>query len=122
MFSLVTLRFLTVIWFITELWLSHTPGNRNSRESRFLSSILHIDESLLRKMAHVFCFAVLSLLSVLSFGSTGLILMIVWCVVDELTKKKVPGRHCSIEDILLNILGTLIGVDLWSLFGLQIIK
>ena len=109
MFSLKSIRILTVIWFVVELWLSHSPGDRSSKESRFLSNLLHIDEELLRNLAHVFCFSILSALAILSFGYIGLKMTVVWCTIDELTKKMVPGRHCSVRDIFLNLCGTLLG-------------
>ena len=99
----------SVLWFIVECWLSHQPGEQSGANSRWLAVQSKTDEKIIRKAAHVLCFAVLSVLSCLGFGPLALIFCAAWSVLDELTKRKIRGRHCSGKDMALNLLGTAVG-------------
>ena len=104
------MKIIAILWFILEAWLSHTPGERSGKESRSLSAVLHVDERLLRKTAHVVMFTVLAILVSLSFPKWCLWLVVGWALVDEATKPLVPGRHFSWPDVGLNLLGTAVGI------------
>ena len=103
------LRILSITWFILEAWLSHTPGERSGKESKSLSAVLHVNESFLRKAAHVVMFMILAALVAVSFPPWCLWLVAGWALVDEVTKPLVPGRHFSWPDVGLNLLGTAVG-------------
>lgn len=99
----------SALWYLFECWLSHQPGKRSGAQSRWLAARSGTDERLLRRAAHVACFAVLSLLAGLGFGLWGLGFSAAWSALDELTKKRIAGRHCSTRDIRLNLRGTALG-------------
>ena len=107
------MRLAAVVVFIVEFVLSHTPGDRSGAESKTLSRLTGIKEGLLRRAAHVFLFAVLGLLAGLGFGWYGIGFAALWSVVDEATKPLVPGRHCSAIDMLLNLVGVVLGMLVW---------
>lgn len=102
---------------IIEIFLSHQPGEESGAESRALAKTLHVSERVLRTSAHIVLFAALSFLMISSFPELPLWLRIgavaVWCVLDEVTKMPVPGRHFSWIDCGWNALGWLIGIGLW---------
>lgn len=100
-------------WLIIEAVLSHTPGPTSSVESKTLSRWTGINEGWLRRAAHVFLFLVLGLLSALGFGVYGIVGAGVWSFADEATKPFIPGRHCSVLDIFLNLGGCVAGMALW---------
>ena len=104
-----------VLWYLLECWLSHVPGHRSGAQSRWLAEHSGTDERLLRRAAHVLCFAGLSLLSGLGFGWWGAAFSTAWSALDELTKRGIRGRHCSRRDIRLNLIGTVIGTAVWLL-------
>jgi VanZ family protein len=78
-----------------------------------LASRTGIKEGLLRRATHFTLFAVLGLLTGFGFGWYGIVAVIVWSIVDEVTKPLIPGRHCSAVDILLNLAGVVLGILVW---------
>jgi len=108
-----SMRFAAVLVFIVECVLSHTPGDRSGRQSETLAKLSGVDEGLLRRLAHVFLFLVLGVLTGAGFGWIGIGAAAVWAVVDEATKPLVPGRHFSWIDVGLNLVGVAVGVGLW---------
>ena len=107
------MRLAAVAVFIVECVLSHTPGDRSGRQSETLAKLSGVDEGLLRRLAHVFQFLVLGVLTGAGFGWIGIGTAAVWAVVDEATKPLVPGRHFSWIDVGLNLVGVAVGVGLW---------
>ena len=89
------------------------PGAASSKQSEALSRWSGVDEGLLRRLAHVSLFLVLSVFAGLGFGWQGIVGVCVWSVLDEVTKITIPGRHCSAVDVGLNLLGTGIGILLY---------
>ncbi len=95
--------------------LSHIPGGPSSEESKWLSKITGVNEGVLRKAAHVVCFAVLAGLVVVGFTIIPLWLRIaavsVWSFLDEWSKALpcFQGRHYCFNEFLLNLLGVGIG-------------
>ena len=71
----------------------------------------------LRRIAHVVVYTVFAVLMLLTFGEiwsghtviAGIVLVVI-AVVDEVTKIPIEGRHCSVTDIGLNLIGVAIGV------------
>ncbi|MBR2259037.1 MAG: VanZ family protein [Blautia sp.] len=99
--------------FILEVVLSHTPGNTSINQSAWLSSVTRVNEGLLRKVTHVVLFAILSFTVHLSWPETSLWarvgVVVAWSILDEVTKIPIPGRHCNLVDVVLNLVGTGIG-------------
>lgn len=103
--------FLDIIWLCIMLYLSHASGEHTSRQSRELHRITRINEHSLRVMAHLFCYAILGLLWSLTVGrSWWIAALIPVAVLDEWTKKFVPGRHSNVAEMGINIMGAAIGV------------
>lgn len=107
------MRFAAVVVFIVECVLSHTPGDRSGEESAWLARTTGIKEGLLRGGAHVFLFSILSVFAALGFGWIGIGVATVWTVIDEATKPLIPGRHFSVLDVGLNLIGVVVGIGLW---------
>lgn len=101
-----------ILFYIFEVILSHMPGERSGKESRWLAEWMRINEKVLRRGAHIILFFILSLLAGRGFGWYGIAGAVVWSIVDEITKKIVPGRHCSVGDIGLNLVGVAMGIVL----------
>ena len=101
------------VWLGIEVWLSHENGEKSGEESAWLARRTGIKEGLLRQSAHFTLFAVLGLLTGFGFGWYGVVAVIVWSIVDEVTKPLIPGRHCSAVDILLNLAGVVLGILVW---------
>ena len=104
------MRLAAVAVFIIEIVLSHTPGVASGAQSQSLSRLTHLPEGLLRSFAHVALFLVLVLFAALGFGPWSFVFCAVWAVLDEVTKRWIPGRHCSVLDMLLNLAGVVIGM------------
>lgn len=109
-------RVAAVVWLLIECWLSHTPGPTSGAESRWLAKYSGIEESWLRRAAHVFLFFLLSMFAGLGFGWIEIVGVAMWSFVDELTKVWIPGRHFSWFDVGLNLIGTVAGSMLWLVF------
>ena len=104
-------------------FLSHQNGpdtfNTSHGFTVWLAQLLGTDVELthgvVRKIAHVGLYFVLVLLLCGWQALSGrklwiaLALAVVFSVIDEGTKPLVAGRHCDIEDILLNDVGALLG-------------
>ena len=104
-------------------FLSHQNGpdtfNTSHGFTVWLAQLLGTDVELthgvVRKIAHVGLSFVLVLLLCGWQALSGrklwiaLVLAVVFSVIDEGTKPLVVGRHCDIEDILLNDVGTVLG-------------
>ena len=102
---------LDIIWLCIMLYLSHASGEHTSRQSRELHRITRINEHSLRVMAHLLCYAVLGLLWSLTVGkSWWIMILILVSVIDEWTKKYVPGRHSNVVEMGINIIGAVAGV------------
>jgi len=113
----LVLKILFFLVVIGEGFLSHQNGKDSGKESRALSKTFHVNEKALRIAAHIFLFACMMFLSLTAFPGTiwPAIGVGVWTVIDEATKPLSPGRHCSVVDILWNMLGGGIGWLIWFL-------
>ena len=107
------MKFFAIVVFIIELWLSHKDGKKSGQDSQTLANWTGINESFLRKFAHVFLFFLLTLLSVYGFGPLAFVFCMAWAIADEITKKWMPGRHCSGFDMVLNLIGVGVGCLVW---------
>ena len=104
-------------------FLSHQngPDTFNTRHgftvwlAQVLGTDVELTHGVVRKIAHVGLYFVLVLLLCGWQALSGrkmwiaLVLAVVFSVIDEGTKPLVVGRHCDIEDILLNDVGAVSG-------------
>ena len=107
------MKLVSLTWLILITILSHTPGDKSSEESRWLSKLILVDEGLLRKSAHVVCFTVLMAFSLCGWGKWAGICVLAWSVIDEYSKPLVTGRHADVRDWLLNVAGCILGYGVW---------
>ena len=83
--------------------------------AQVLGTDVELTHGVVRKIAHVGLYFVLVLLLCGWQALSGrkmwiaLVLAVVFSVIDEGTKPLVVGRHCDIEDILLNDVGAVSG-------------
>ena len=103
--------------FVVEVCLSHATGTVSGNQSKWLSSMTGVKEGLLRRLAHVILFALLSFTAGAGFSWHGIVGAAVWAILDEVTKPIIPGRHFSWFDCSLNFVGCLIGLGIWLLTG-----
>lgn len=72
----------------------------------------------LRKYAHIAVFGLFGFFTIGYFRRFVTVTMICtgYAVFDEIHQLLVPGRGASIKDILLDVVGILIGIAIWSVF------
>lgn len=108
------LRLTTLIWLLFILYLSHCTGSTTARQSRELSRLTCINEQMLRGSAHVVVYVVLGALVRLAWLSAPTVIIILAVVaigiLDEWSKQYVSGRHCSLKEMGLNVVGAVLGV------------
>ncbi len=128
-------RFRICIFFVlTALWIafivdrSLQPNHASSEESGFVMDLLHIKPSriadyLVRKLAHVTEYFILSSLLCIDFrltvGERTLLPMAIGltvAVLDEGIQTQVPGRAGRLSDVLIDLAGVCIGVLLLRWF------
>ena len=125
----IILLIATLLWLAFALYLSHQDGEHTAMTSlRLAERFLGWDEGIepdegvrmlnwkLRRIAHVVVYTVLAILMLLTFGEIwsghtviAVAVLAIIAVVDEVTKIPIEGRHCSVTDIGLNLLGVAIG-------------
>ena len=115
------LKIITILWLLFMLVLSHIPGEPSGAESRWLSSMTGVREGILRRSAHVVLYLVLAVLATVAWPEAklwvkGLVLVLI-AVTDEVTKALpvFKGRHCSVAEIGLNLVGAAGGLMLGML-------
>ena len=118
------LKVITILWLTFMLVLSHIPGGPSGEESKWLSSMTGVKESVLRRSAHVVLYLVLGVLTTLAWAETefwvkGLVLVII-AVADESSKalRFFKDRHSSVAEMGLNVIGAIAGLVIGWLIGL----
>ena len=121
---------LTVLWFGVMCIFTFQPGEQTVRVSGSLTRVVekvigvafYTDEEVLEKrlrfLAHPLEFAVLTVLALLTLsnfktGTRGAIItvvaLILWSIVSEVLKVRIPGRHCNGIDMIGNLIGVGVG-------------
>ena len=117
---------LTIIWFGIMSFFTFQPGAGtiavSGRLTKVVESVIGIafytDEEVLERrirfLAHQIEFAVLTVLALKAVGRSGALIgvvaLILWSVISEVLKVRIPGRHCNGTDMVGNIIGVGIGV------------
>lgn len=109
------LKVAAVVVFFFEVCLSHARGDVSGNQSKWLSEMTGVKEGLLRRAAHVILFAALSLTAGLAWEWIGIGAVVLWSMLDEVTKIPIPGRHFSWPDVALNACGCIVGAALFLL-------
>ena len=116
---------LTVAWFCVMCFFTFQPGEQtlkaSGRVTKVVESVIGIafytDEEVLERrirfLAHPIEFAVLTVLALMAVGRSGTIIVVValilWSIISEVLKVRIPGRHCNGIDMVGNIIGVGIG-------------
>ena len=128
------LSLITTIWFCFMTYLSHQNGKETTELSvgivekiiKYFGLINYYNEIhiLIRHLAHIIVFAILVVLVLLTLAQKwqnkkifigAILLTVLWTWGDEITKISIPGRHFSWRDVLLNLLGVIIGIIVFKL-------
>lgn len=118
------IKFVTGMWLTFMLILSHISGGTSGEESRWLSVMIGVEEGLLRRSAHVVVYTILAALLMTGWADTPLwikcLVLVSIALIDESSKALgiFQGRHCSVYELGLN----LIGVGLGVVIGLLVTK
>ncbi len=114
--------FLNVFCFIFMSNISYSYVDATSATSlrlagflRFLGDDVDEIDRYLRKVAHIIVFAIFTILfcktmQLAKLPIWSMSLVYVFTVLDEATKPLVKGRHFSLNDIMLNLIGTFVGI------------
>jgi VanZ family protein len=88
-----------------------------------LGTDLGVWDTILRKLAHTFEYAVLGALLVRALDRPGLAfgLGVLYAASDELHQTFVPGRHGSPIDVAIDSVGIALGIVFWQRAGRQMV-
>jgi len=121
---------LVIIWMFIIFMMSSYDGNESSNQSgmivNFIANLLNIDNInvlslIIRKMAHFTEYLILGLLVVNminNYNNKSILISIIICIIyatsDEIHQLFVPGRSCQLLDILIDTIGSVIGIYLYK--------
>lgn len=121
---------LVILWMIFIFVMSSFDANSSSNQSNFIvdiiTSIINIKDIellslIIRKLAHFIEYFILGIL-VINFITRydkkiiiAILLCIIYATSDEIHQIFVPGRSCQIIDIMIDSLGSIMGIYLYKL-------
>ena len=120
---------LTILWMVLIFILSSASSSESNEHSgwivNFIAQIFNINNLdmlsyIIRKIAHVLEFAMLGILvmNLISCYNKKMYLALIICVLyavsDEIHQIFVPGRNSSIIDVLIDSVGSFIGIYIYK--------
>ena len=121
---------LVILWMIFIFVMSSFDATSSSNQSNFIvdiiTSIINIKDIgllslIIRKLAHFIEYFILGVL-VINFITRydkkiiiAILLCIIYATSDEIHQIFVPGRSCQIIDIMIDSLGSIMGIYLYKL-------
>lgn len=121
---------LVILWMIFIFVMSSFDATSSSNQSNFIvdiiTSIINIKDTgllslIIRKLAHFTEYFILGIL-VINFITRydkkiiiAILLCIIYATSDEIHQIFVPGRSCQIIDIMIDSLGSIMGIYLYKL-------
>lgn len=121
---------LVILWMIFIFVMSSFDATSSSNQSNFIvdiiTSIINIKDIgllslIIRKLAHFIEYFILGIL-VINFITRydkkiiiAILLCIIYATSDEIHQIFVPGRSCQITDIMIDSLGSIMGIYLYKL-------
>lgn len=121
---------LVILWMIFIFVMSSFDATSSSNQSNFIvdiiTSIINIKDTgllslIIRKLAHFIEYFILGIL-VINFITRydkkiiiAILLCIIYATSDEIHQIFVPGRSCQITDIMIDSLGSIMGIYLCKL-------
>ncbi len=123
---------LVILWMIFIFVMSSFDATSSSNQSNFIvdiiTSIINIKDIgllslIIRKLAHFIEYFILGIL-VINFITRydkkiiiAILLCIIYATSDEIHQIFVPGRSCQIIDIMIDSLGSIMGIYLYKLIA-----
>lgn len=123
---------LVILWMIFIFVMSSFDATSSSNQSNFIvdiiTSIINIKDIgllslIIRKLAHFIEYFILGIL-VINFITRydkkiiiAILLCIIYATSDEIHQIFVPGRSCQIIDIMIDSLGSIMGIYLYKLIN-----
>ena len=125
---------LVILWMILIFIMSSFDDNSSSNQSNFIVdivvNILKIDNIellslIIRKLAHFTEYFILGILVINMFNRNNIsikylisiILCIIYACTDEIHQFFVPGRSCQVTDVIIDSMGSIMGVYLYKLIN-----
>lgn len=125
---------LVILWIILIFIMSSFDANSSSNQSNFIVdivvNILKIDNIellslIIRKLAHFTEYFILGILVINMFNRNNIsnkylisiILCIIYACTDEIHQFFVPGRSCQVTDVIIDSMGSIMGVYLYKLIN-----
>lgn len=121
---------LVILWMIFIFVMSSFDATSSSNQSNFIidiiTSIINIKDTgllslIIRKLAHFTEYFILGILviNLITRYDKKIIIAILLCIIyatsDEIHQIFVPGRSCQITDIMIDSLGSIMGIYLYKL-------
>ena len=121
---------LVILWMVFIFVMSSFDATSSSNQSNFIvdiiTSIINIKDTgllslIIRKLAHFTEYFILGILviNLITRYDKKIIIAILLCIIyatsDEIHQIFVPGRSCQITDIMIDSLGSIIGIYLYKL-------
>lgn len=121
---------LVILWMIFIFIMSSFDASSSSNQSNFIvdiiTSIINIKDTellsfIIRKLAHFTEYFILGILviNLITRYDKKIIIAILLCIIyatsDEIHQIFVPGRSCQITDIMIDSLGSIMGIYLYKL-------
>lgn len=125
---------LVILWMILIFIMSSFNANSSSNQSNFIVdivvNILKIDNIellslIIRKLAHFTEYFILGILVINMFNRNNIsnkylisiILCIIYACTDEIHQFFVPGRSCQVTDVIIDSMGSIMGIYLYKLIN-----
>jgi len=122
--------FLVIIWMLIIFLFSSFNATESSDQSgvivKFIANLFNINNIellslIIRKLAHFTEYLILGLLVInmmkdyhYSYLIISIIICIIYAISDEMHQLFVPGRSCQLTDILIDSLGSIMGIYLYK--------
>lgn len=125
---------LVILWMIFIFVMSSFDATSSSNQSNFIvdiiTSIINIKDIgllslIIRKLAHFTEYFILGILVINMFNRDNIsnkylisiILCIIYACTDEIHQFFVPGRSCQVTDVIIDSMGSIMGVYLYKLIN-----
>ena len=116
-----------IIWMILIFIMSSFSASNSNNQSSFIVTIIshffnianpELLNYVIRKLAHITEYLILGMLTINMINNYhkphyyAIIICTLYAISDEIHQLYIPGRTCQIKDIVIDIIGSLIGIYL----------
>lgn len=130
---------IVIIWMLLIFIMSSFDATESANQSNFIVNIItdifkieniELLRFIIRKLAHFTEYLILGFLTINMLNKNDIskkyLLSILICIIyatsDEIHQLFVPGRACQLIDILIDSIGSIIGIYLYKLINTKILK